>query len=105
MDFLKEVYNHPKFQELQRKEPLKAWAMFDTYRKEWPKVLRYFKQERDMLRKANQGLPWGDGMINSTCPSVIYEWMIFLLGRHPQVEEWVSYLKKHPEFWTREDAF
>jgi hypothetical protein len=105
MDFLKEVYNHPKFQALQRSNPLAAWRLFDNYKKEWPKALKFFQQERDTLRKANQGMRWQEGMINSTCPSIIYDWFMFTLGHPPAPEEWFNYLKKHKEFWTKEDSF
>lgn len=107
MQFLLEVRKSEEFKKLQKENPLGASYLIKHLSEEWSLYLQH-KVTHDMYRKQvweinSVASNRKDGYLTSSIPAVIEYWLkekAKINGSHYTKKDLMSYIKKHPEWWT-----
>ena len=99
---LNEILAHPRFIDLQKKEPMQAFSLYQNIKQgletDWVDFIAVRDNERELNRC---GRP-KDGRMVAYLPQAIITWIKFLEYQEPSKKTVLKeFLKNHPEFCTR----
>jgi hypothetical protein len=66
----------------------------------WEYDKKYFIPYINAFRKANTGIPWGDGKIAASMPQTVIIWLEFERGHRLHPDELWEYIKEHKQYWA-----